>query len=126
MSYKQLFGDFFKEKRLQHKLSLRKFCSKHNFDPGNISKIERGLLAPSPSVDILEKYALALNLKKNSDEWIEFMDRAKACRGEIPQEILQNEEVVKKLPLFFRTLRGEKLSEEKLEEIINIIQKGGS
>ena len=54
------------------------------------------------------------------------MDRAKTCRGEIPQEILQNEEVVKKLPLFFRTLRGQKVPEDKLDEIINIIQKGGS
>ena len=107
-------------------MSLRKFCLAHGFDPGNISKMERGLLAPPGSKELLNKYVDALNLKEGSDEWREFFDRASACRGEIPIEILENDEVVKNLPLFFRTLRGQKVSKEKLDELVEIIRRGGS
>ena len=40
------FGAFFKQKRLELGLSLRRFCLEHGLDPGNISKLERGRLAP--------------------------------------------------------------------------------
>ncbi len=126
MSYKKIFGDFFKQKRLEQNMSLRKFCLAHRFDPGNISKMERGLLVPPGSKELLDKYADALSLKEGSDDWREFFDRASACRGEIPVEILENEEVVKNLPLFFRTLKGQKVSKEKLDELVEIIRKGGS
>ncbi len=52
------------------------------------------------------------------------LDRASARRGEIPQEILNDDEVVNKLTVFFRTLWGEKVLEEKLDEIIKTIKKG--
>jgi len=125
MSYKKLFGNYFKEKRLEQSISLRQFCLEHGFDPGNISKMERGLLAPPSRSELLSKYARALELKEGTDDWTEFFDRAAACRGEMPIEILQDEELVQKLPLFFRTLRGEKLTEKKLEEIKELIKRGG-
>jgi transcriptional regulator with XRE-family HTH domain len=126
MLYKKLFGEFFKKKRLEQNISLRQFCLKNGFDAGNLSKMERGLLAPPSSTDLLSKYASALGLKEGTDEWREFFDRASACRGEMPIEILQDDELVQKLPLFFRTLRGEKVPEEKLDEIMKRIQRGGS
>jgi len=124
MYYKKIFGEFFREKRLEQNITLREFCLKNGFDPGNISKIERGLLAPPISREKLTKYANALNIKEGSDDWLEFLDRAYACRGEIPSEILSDDEVVKKLPLFFRTMRGEKVTDDKLNEIAEIIRKG--
>ncbi len=124
MSYNKLFGEFFKNKRLALKLSLREFCLEKGFDPGNLSKIERGLMTPPNSPELLKKYADALNIKKGTDDWIEFFDRAAACKGKIPNEILEDDEIVNKLPVFFRTLRGEKVPEEKLNEIINLIRKG--
>lgn len=126
MQYKKLFGEFFKKKRLELNLSLRQFCLKNGFDAGNLSKMERGLLTPPSSPDLLNKYALALGLKEGTDEWREFFDRASACRGELPIEILQDDELVRNLPLFFRTLRGEKVPEDKLDEIVKRIQRGGS
>ncbi len=126
MSYKTLFGEFFKRKRLQGDVSLRQFCFEHGFDPGNTSRMERGLLAPPTSRESLAKYATALGLEEGSDDWREFFDRAAACRGEVPIDILQNDSLVKKLPLFFRTLRGEKIPREKLDEIVELIRRGGS
>jgi len=124
MSYKRLFGEFFREKRLQLNISLREFCFKNGFDPGNISKIERGLMSPPASPEKLTQYANALQIRKDSDDWIEFFDRASACRGEIPTEILNDVELLKKLPVLFRTIKGEKLTEEKLNEISEIIRRG--
>lgn len=105
--------------------TLRKFCLKYNYDPGNLSKMERGFLAPPKDNKTLEKYADILGLEEGSDDWRELFDRASACRHEIPVDILEKDDVVNSLPLFFRTLRGEKLPEDKLREIIKIIRRGG-
>ena len=118
----KLFGEYFKSKRLEQKKSLRQFCLDNQFDAGNISKLERGLLKPPGSKD-LEKYARALEIEEGSDAWYEFFDKAAACNGIIPKEILNNVEVLEKLPLLFRTLRGEKVSDEKLEDLIKIIKR---
>jgi transcriptional regulator with XRE-family HTH domain len=123
--YKKLFGEFIKKKRLERNISLRQFCLENSFDPGNYSKMERGLLAPPASAELLTKYARALGLKQGTDDWIEFFDRAAACRGEIPQEILSDEALVAQLPVFFRTLRGEKVPQVKLKELAEIIRQGG-
>jgi len=68
-------------------------------------------------------YASALGLKKESKEWFEFFDLAAAHRGKIPEEIMEDEKLVAKLPMLFRTLRGEKVSDKKLNELIEKIRK---
>lgn len=123
MKPKILFGEFFRKKRMEKGLALRSFCLKNGFDPGNISRIERGLLAPSSSLEKLEEYAAALDLKPGSEDWIEFFDRASACKGEIPIEIMKDPELVKKLPLIFRTIRGKKISDRQLDDLIETIRK---
>jgi transcriptional regulator with XRE-family HTH domain len=123
MKPKLLFGEYFKQKRIQKGLTLRTFCQKYGFDPGNISKIERGLLAPPGSREKLEEYAAALGLKRGSDDWVDFFDRAAACKGEIPLEIMADEKIVNNLPLIFRTMRGKKVTDKKLDEIIDLIRK---
>ncbi len=116
------FGNFFKQKRIERHLTLREFCKRNNLDPGNISKLERGLSAPPHSKEKLNRYAKALGLKEGSDEWIELFDLAAACRGEIPREIMDDAEVVAKLPTVFRTLRGSKVSNRKLNKLIDRIK----
>jgi transcriptional regulator with XRE-family HTH domain len=123
MKPKLLFGEFFKKKRVERGLTLRSFCLKNGFDPGNISKIERGLLAPPNSREKLEEYASALGLKPGSTDWVEFFDRAAACKGEIPLEIMNDAELVDKLPLIFRTIRGKKVTDKQLDELAELIRK---
>jgi transcriptional regulator with XRE-family HTH domain len=115
------FGEFFKAKRLAAGYTLRRFCAEFGFDPGNISKMERGILAPSPSN--IEEYARCLKIKKGSDEWQEFVDLAAASQGRIPPDIMGDEELVAKLPLVFRTLRNERPTEAQLDELIAIVRK---
>jgi transcriptional regulator with XRE-family HTH domain len=122
MEEERSFGAFFKARRMALKMTLRQFCLQHSLDPGNLSKIERGLLSPPQNRKKLEEYAVSLQLKKVSDEWIEFFDRAAAEAGRIPADLLDDQGVVKKLPILFRTLRGQKVSEEKLNELIQKIR----
>ena len=69
-------------------------------DPGNISRMERRAIPPPQDRDILSRYAKALNLRDGSDEWYLFFDLAAADRGIIPQDIMDDAELVKELPAF--------------------------
>ncbi len=123
MKPKAMFGDFFKTKRIEAGFTLREFCKVHKLDPGNLSRMERGLLKPPSSKEKLEEYASYLGIEKGSNDWYEFFDLAAACRGEIPDEILDDEELLKHLPVIFRTIREKKVSKKKLEELIEIIRR---
>lgn len=117
------FGEFFKEKRIALRKTLRQFCQENNLDPGNISKLERGLYPP-PNRAKLEEYAKCLRLKEGSDDWYNFFDFAAAESGRIPEELLSDEDVMERLPVLFRTLRGQRVPDKKLNELIKKI-KGG-
>ena len=116
------FGSFFKEKRIALGLTLRQFCELHSLDAGNLSKVERGLLPPPKSDELLKKYAAHLKLKEGTDEWYEFFDLAAAESGKLPKELLEKD-IVGRMPVFFRTLRGKKLTKSKLDKLIKIIKE---
>ena len=120
---KSPFGSFFKELRIRQEMTLRQFCNAHGYDPGNISKLERGLLPPPESDAKLTDYAKALRIRRGSDAWYQFFDLARAARGKLPPELLRKRDVVARLPLLFRTLRGQKVSEQELNELIEMIRR---
>ena len=116
------FGAFFKQLRKRKGLTLRKFCLENGLDPGNISKLERDK-APPPGREILERYAGALQIEEDSSDWFQFFDLAAAARGRIPEDLMSDRELVGKLPLVFRTLRGEKVSQEELDRLAESIRR---
>lgn len=117
------FGEFFKKRRIALRKTLRQFCRDNGLDAGNISRLERGLLQPPQGRETLEAYAKLLKLKKGSDDWFAFFDLAAAATGRIPQELLDDEDVFDKLPILFRTLRGQKVPDDQLDELIRAIRK---
>lgn len=123
MVAKLSFGEFFKEKRIALKKTLRQFCADNKLDPGNVSRLERGLMPPPQGSDKLEDYARYLQIKKGSDDWYKFFDLARIEAGRIPDEFLKDKAVVASLPILFRTLRGQKISEKKLEKLVELIKK---
>ncbi len=118
------FGAFFKEKRIGIKKTLRQFCIDNGFDPGNISRLERGAMPPPQDEGILERYAKALGIRKGTDDWYALFDLAAADRGIIPQDLMSDQEVVRMLPAFFRTLRGQKPTEDEMRKLAEKIKKG--
>ena len=121
MGESRTFGSFFKQKRIALGFTLRFFCEKHGLDAGNISRLERGILSP-PKEEILKKYAKLLKLKEGSDEWYEFFDLAAAGSGRLPKEFM-DEEILGRMPLLFRTIRGKKITKEKLDKLIKVIKE---
>ncbi len=117
------FGRLLKEIRKQRNLGLREFCLKNGIDPGNYSRLERGQFPPPQSAEQIEKYAVALDVERGSDLWLELFDLASAERGEIPADLMSDEELVEKLPAFFRTLRAKQLSPDKLDELVERIRR---
>ncbi len=115
------FGEYFKQRRIATGLTLRAFCERHGFDPGNISKFERGVLSPPSGVEKLAEYAASLDLERESVDWFEFFDLASAARGEIPGDILSDAQVVERLPVMFQAMRD--LDPEKLDKFIELIRR---
>jgi len=118
-----LFGDFFKKKRLEIGRTLRQFCLENGLDPGNISKIERGILPPPQSREKLSHYAKCLGIVEGGDEWLEFFDIARTDAGRIPEDLFADKNIVAKLPLVFRTIKGQKLTGEQLEKFARSLEK---
>jgi transcriptional regulator with XRE-family HTH domain len=117
------FGEFVKARRQARRLTLRVFCEKNGFDPGNMSRLERGLVHPPHDEKKLSQYALALGLSAGTGDWQEFFDRAAAARGEIPRDLMADDAVVEKLPVLVRTLGGCPVPLEKLDDLIAKIRR---
>lgn len=118
-----IFGEYLKSLRQGRGYTLRRFCEQYGFDPGNLSRLERGVSPPPEKEEKIAEYAKALGLKSGSKEWRELLDRAAASRGRIPGDLLQNKEIVGQLPLLFRTLRGKKVSVDKLDEFVARVRR---
>jgi len=73
--------------------------------------------------DKLEDYARALGIELNSDESVEFFDLAALSSGRVPEDLLSDEELLPKLPLVFRTLRGDKVTRKQLDALIERVRK---
>jgi transcriptional regulator with XRE-family HTH domain len=109
------FGAFVKQLRRRIGFTLQRFCAEFEYEPRIQSKMERGFASP-PSGKKMDKLAKALGLWKDSTEWNTLFDFAKQCHGMLPPPGLSDEDLIKQLPLVFRTVHGKVLSEDKMME----------
>lgn len=116
------FGKLLYDLRIAKEITLREMCRKVNYDPSNLSKIERGKIAPPSERKTLDLWARALGLKKDSKEFDNFIYNANVAQSIIPFEIMQEKELVAALPAFFRTLKNKKPSKEEMDKMINLIK----
>jgi transcriptional regulator with XRE-family HTH domain len=117
MAQRMNFGSFAKQKRLELGVSLRQLCKDNHLDWANVSRIERGVSSPPKSREVLRQYAEALKIEEGSEDWASFMELAAISAGRIPDYVMNDEELVAKLPLVFRTVKGEPLTPEKLRQL---------
>ncbi len=115
------FGEFFRQKRIDLGFTLRSFCERYHFDPGNISRLERNILLPTIDEEKLEGYAEALKIPKGSPVWVQFFDLAHLAKGTIPQDLRNNPKLMSFLPAFYRTARGEKLDKKKIKQLLDLL-----
>ena len=115
------FGEYFRQKRVEAGFTLRKFCEMYQFDPGNISRLERNILSPTLDEEKLAGYAIALKIKRDSEEWVTFFDLANMAKGKIPVDVMNNPNMLTMLPAFYRTARGKKLSKDKIKQLVELL-----
>ena len=115
------FGEFVKAKRIEKRISLREFCRRIDYDASNWSKIEREFATPPKDEQIIEKIAEVLQLTKGSVEYNQLFDLAAVAF--IPKNLMDDEQLLEKLPVFFRTIRGETPTKEELELIIKNLRE---
>ena len=114
------FGEFMRNLRIEKRLTLREFCRSAKLDPSNWSRIERGFAPPPKSKVVLQGIAKILKIEEGS-EYNTLFDLA--AISHIPTGLVSDEQVLDKLPVFFRTIRGEKPSRKELEELIRIMKE---
>jgi transcriptional regulator with XRE-family HTH domain len=117
------FGGFFSTKRKELGKTLREFCRENGFDAGNISKLERGLLTPPQGKEKRLQYANALGIRVGSDDWLNFCDLATIGAGKLPDYVINDEELLKSVPILFRSIRKEGIDSDKITELIDAIKK---
>ena len=115
------FGEYIYSLRIQNGLTLRAFCRKAGIDSSNWSKIERGFASPPKANEVLTSVIEALGIEEGTDEAQTV--RELAAIGSIPSNLLPEPNVLEKLPVFFRTVRGDEPTEEDLQELINLLRK---
>lgn len=108
------FGQQIKELRIESQLTLRDFCKRIEMDPSNWSKIERGIIQPPQDSQLLQQIQATLNL--DGQQLQNLKDLADVARGEIPAD-LRDEELMAKMPAFFRAMKGQEYTEEDLEKL---------
>ncbi len=104
-------------------MTLRHFCEINEFDPGNISKLERGVLPPPHAQEKLDLYAKALGLTPGDDEYLIFFDLAKTDRISANFKDLTEADLFNMLPVLFRTVDNKDITPDKLERIISLIKE---
>lgn len=119
----QTFGEFFRVKRIDLGVTLREFCERYGYDPGNISRLERNILPPTLDDEKLAGYAAALKISRDGEEWVEFCDLAHTAKGMIPNDLKDDKNTTGLLPAFFRTMRNKKLDKDKLEKLVELLKK---
>ena len=116
------FGELVRSHRQKLGLGLREFCVESGIDPAYLSRIERGLMQPPQDPERLAELARQLGLRPDSSPWTELMDAAALCSGKLPEDIRDDERMLMKLPVLFRTIRGQRLTEAKLRELIEFLR----
>lgn len=116
------FGELLQERRREIRLTLRDFAQRAEMDPGNLSKIERGRLAPPQDAGVLDRLCGALEYEPGDPRAQMLRDVAAIQNGRIPHDILENEEVMARMPILLRTVNNRQLSPEQVDRLVEMIR----
>lgn len=117
------FGELLRVRRAELRISLRVFSEAAQMDPGNVSRLERGVSPAPEAPEVLARVAAALRLAPSTPAYESLMDAAAASKGRIPSDLLTDDAVAARLPVLFRTLRSKPLNADQLDRLIDSIRK---
>ena len=114
------FGAYITELRTTRGITLREFCRRNNLDPSNWSKIERSVISPPKSKKTIESILDSIGIEQGSEEYNTALDLG--LLESIPEDFIEERNVLKELPVLFRTVRGKKPSSEDLQRLIEFLK----
>lgn len=114
------FGALVRARRGELRLTLRAFAERAAIDPGNLSKMERGRESPPQDEAVLDRICDALELEGAAAR--ELKDVAQVENGRIPNDMLENEELMARMPVLLRTVNNQPLTEEQLAALVEAIR----
>lgn len=94
-------------------------------DASNWNKIEREIKPPLQDEDKLKRIVQVLDIPLESSQYSSLRDLAAIDSGIIPRDLLNDEETLKSLPIFFRTIINKRPTEEQIRELIESIRFEG-
>lgn len=119
------FGDWVRGYRAEKQITLREFCRRGDVDPGNWSKLERGVMAP-PSDKELQRLIVReiIGLDERHPDYYKvfaLMDNAQAAisRSEPPH----GPDLIGALPMFVTKSDGTRLTAEELDKIVAFVRE---
>jgi len=71
----------------------------------------------------LRVWAEQLGITEYSSDWYTMIDLAAIEKGIIPFDLKKNQSALEKLPLFYRTLRGQKPTENEMKKIAELLRE---
>ena len=115
------FGKLLRDKRMEIDMTLREFARLTAYDASNISKVERNVIMPPPTIT-LRTWAKHLHIEEGTDEMQEFLDIAEIGRSRIPDDApdqFRNQ----LLPALLRTVRSNQLTKEEFDRLVKLLNK---
>ena len=80
------------------------------------------MISPPKNESKVVLLAETLGLTKGSKEWTEFTDAAALDAGRLPHDLANDAALLDKMPLLFRTARGQKLDREELTRLFEFLK----
>ena len=114
------FGSMLRELRAKQRIPLRRFCVTGGFDPVEVSRIERGEIAPPKEEKVLARYLRTLKIPRTSRTRTRFFTLAKTAKGRIATK--SKAEILQQLPAVFRTTKGRKVDSHTLDRLVEKIK----
>jgi transcriptional regulator with XRE-family HTH domain len=120
----ETFGGLLKKIRLEEaKVGLRAFAELIEWQPSNLSNLERGRLKPPSDAQTITSMCDALGLSEDDPRRAKLFDLAAKEKNAVPGDVAQ---VIKErpgIPVLIRAVANKRLDDDKLKELAEYIKK---
>ena len=115
------FGKLVTARRAALRLTLRDCAIRSGISAGNLSKIERGRLAPPQNTEVLSRLSGALELD-SAEARKSLMDVASIEKGRAPAAVVKDADLAGSLPLLLPTVSSRPLDETGFARLLEMIR----
>ena len=116
------FGELLKKIRLEEaKVGLRAFAELIDWQPSNLSNLERGRTKPPADPDKIREICDALGLSEDDPRRTEFFDLA--ARNGVPGDVAEVLKEQPGIPVLVRAVANRRLDDDKLKELAEYVKK---